>query len=115
MRTSFVKNGLVMVVIVLFIGVAVQPSIAINPISSDNEEDCSICPKVIKTHLVRLKEILLRFETLNTNGWFPGNIILCTFLYFLAFIVTFFAMLTNDFSLLIYLFELGREYDCGFS
>ena len=33
-----IKNGLVVGVILLFIGVTVQPSIAINPISSDNEE-----------------------------------------------------------------------------
>ena len=35
-----------MVVILLFIGIAVQPSIAVNPISSDNEDDCEICPSL---------------------------------------------------------------------
>jgi hypothetical protein len=33
-----IKNALVVGVILLFIGVAVQPSIAVNPFSSDNEE-----------------------------------------------------------------------------
>ena len=46
MRTCCVKNGLVVVVILLLVGVAVQPVIAVNPISTDNEGDCSICPKV---------------------------------------------------------------------
>ena len=38
MRTSVVKNGLVLVVIFLFVGVAVQPSIADVSIESDNSE-----------------------------------------------------------------------------
>ena len=41
MKTSCVKNGLAVGVILLFIGVAVQPAIAVNPISSDNEENCN--------------------------------------------------------------------------
>ena len=41
MRTSFVKNGLVMVVILLFIGVAVQPSIA----TVQQEEEINTKPK----------------------------------------------------------------------
>jgi hypothetical protein len=57
-----IKNGLVVGVILLFIGVAVQPSIADNPISSDNVEDCSICPKVSTRLIVRLKSIFDRFE-----------------------------------------------------
>jgi hypothetical protein len=60
-----IKNALVVGVILLFVGVAVQPSIAVNPISSDNEEDCNICPKVSKTHLVRLKSLINRVETLD--------------------------------------------------
>ena len=55
-------KGLVVSVILLFIGVAVQPSIAINPVSSDNEEDCDICPKVSNLHIVRLKSLINRFE-----------------------------------------------------
>ena len=62
-----IKNGLVMVVILLFMGVAVQPAIAVNPISTDNEEDCSICPKVSKQHLVRLRSLINRVETLNNK------------------------------------------------
>ena len=40
MRTSYVKNALVMVVILLFIGVAVQPSIAtVQPEKIDGKPD----------------------------------------------------------------------------
>jgi hypothetical protein len=55
-----------MVVILLFVGVAVQPSIAINPISSDNEDDCSICPKVSKLkELGKYQELFDRITTLK--------------------------------------------------
>jgi len=67
MRTSCVKNGLVLGVILLFIGVVFQPSVAVNPISSDNEEDCDICPKVSNQHLVRLRSLIDKVETLNND------------------------------------------------
>ncbi len=67
MRTSCVKNGLVVAIVLLFIGVAVQPSIAVNPIPSDNEEDCDICPKSSSLHLVRLKSLINRVETLDNK------------------------------------------------
>ena len=68
MRTCCVKNGLVMVVILLFIGVAVQPSIAVNPNSSDNKDDCNLCAKkVSKPYLVLLKSLINRAETLNNK------------------------------------------------
>jgi len=60
------KNILIVVgITTLFLGLAIQPSIAVNPISSENEDDCSICPKVSKPHLVRLKRLLDRFEKYN--------------------------------------------------
>jgi len=51
----------------LFTGIAIQPAIAVNSISSDNEDDCSICPKVNKQHLVRLKSLINRVETLDNK------------------------------------------------
>ena len=64
-----IKNGLVMIVILMFIGVAVQPSIAVNPISSDNEEDCIICPKVSNLQWVekhqRLFDKITTFTEIN--------------------------------------------------
>ena len=66
MKTCCVKNGLGVVVILLFIGVAVQPVIAVNPISSDNEEDCSVCPKVSKQQeLGKYQELFDRITTLG--------------------------------------------------
>jgi hypothetical protein len=67
MRTFCIKNVLVVGVILLFISIAFQPAIAVNPISSDNEEDCDICPKVSKTHLVRLKSLINRVETIKNK------------------------------------------------
>ena len=60
------KNILLAVgITILFLGVSINPAIAVNPKSSDNEEDCSICPKVSKLHLIGLKNLLNRVETLN--------------------------------------------------
>ena len=63
MRTYCLKNGLVVGVILLFIGIAIQPAIAVNPISTDNEDDCDICPKISNLHLVRLRSLINRVET----------------------------------------------------
>jgi hypothetical protein len=52
---------------ILFLGISIQSAIAVNPNSTNNEEDCSICLKVSKTHLVRLKRLLNRLETLNNK------------------------------------------------
>ena len=69
MRTSFGKNGLAVGVILLFIGVTVQPAIAVNPISSDNEENCNICPKISKLQLVEkyqeLSDSITTFTEMN--------------------------------------------------
>ena len=52
---------------ILFLGLSINPTIAVNPISSDNEEDCDICPKVSKTHLVRFRSLINRVETLDNK------------------------------------------------
>lgn len=63
------RNGLAVAVILLFIGVGIQPAIAKLSIitTSDNEDDCNLCPKVSNQHLVRLKSLISRLETLNTK------------------------------------------------
>jgi len=141
-----IKNGLIVGVILLFIGVTVQPAIAVNPISTDNDEDCEICPKVKKTHLVRLKSLINRVETINnkfsviskhnpeieekyqellsydyendnTNGWYPGNIFICIFLWyplvFIAFMLFMWPGMGWQFSDLLYsVNELGIYLNC---
>ena len=43
------KNILLAVgITILFLGLVVQPVFAVNPISSDKEEACNICPKISK-------------------------------------------------------------------
>jgi len=113
MKERIFSKGLVVGVILLFIGISVQPALAINTISSDNEEDCSICLKVGKLQDVRLKRLLDRFETLNTNGWFFGKIPLCLFLWFMVWLAMMFFFLTNDIELLDYFMDAYYdEYDC---
>ena len=53
---------LVVGVIVIFIGVGIQPAFAVNIISTDNEEDCSICLPVNRLQVVRFKSLLNRLE-----------------------------------------------------
>ena len=57
MRSSCIKNVLVVAVILLFVGVCVQPAFAINPNLSDSEDDCDICLKVSNLNLVRLENL----------------------------------------------------------
>jgi hypothetical protein len=66
MRTFCVKNGLVVAVVLLFVGISIKPAIAVNPISTDTENDCSICPKVSKLQLVRLKSLIEKLK-INDN------------------------------------------------
>ena len=61
------KNILTVVgITILFLGISINPAVAVNPINSDNEEDCSICPKISSLHLVRLKSFIDRLE-INDN------------------------------------------------
>ncbi len=53
--------------VILFICISIQPAIAVNPNSIDSEDDCDICPKVSSLHLVRLKSLINRVETLNNK------------------------------------------------
>ncbi len=62
------KNILIAVgITILFLGVSINPAIAVNPISSDNEEDCDICPKVSNLQAVRLKSLINRVKTFNNK------------------------------------------------
>ena len=57
------KNILTVIgITALFLGLAIQPSIAITPTSSEGEDDCNLCPKVSSLHLVGLKSLLNRME-----------------------------------------------------
>ncbi|UCF49412.1 MAG: hypothetical protein JSU91_06610 [Thermoplasmatales archaeon] len=53
---------LVVGVIVLFIGIGVQPAFAVTKDISDSDDDCDICPKVSKSHLLLIKSFLKRLE-----------------------------------------------------
>ena len=63
-KSSLLSKTLVVAVIVLFIGVGIQPALADVSYTtvSDSDEDCNLCPKVSNLHLVRLKSLLYRLE-----------------------------------------------------
>ena len=67
MKERMLSKGLAVGVILLFIGISIQPAIAVNPISIDSEEDCDICPSVSKKHMIGLKSLINRGETLNNK------------------------------------------------
>ena len=61
------KNILTVVgITILFLGLSINPAIAVNHISSDNADDCNICPKVSKLQGVeKYKELSDRITTLK--------------------------------------------------
>ena len=67
MQNNMFRKGVVLAVIFLFVGIAIQPTIAVNPISYKGEEDCNICPKVSNLHLIDLKNLIKRLEILNNK------------------------------------------------
>jgi len=40
------SKGLAITTILLFLGLAIQPSIAVQPNTSDSDDDCDICPAI---------------------------------------------------------------------
>jgi len=69
-KKSVIYKYLVVGVIVLFIGVGIQPAIANNVSiskASKSEEDCDICPKVSKSHILILKNLISRLEKYDTQ------------------------------------------------
>ena len=60
------KIPLVVGITILFLGVGIQPAIAVIPKISDGEDYCDICPKKIsKSHLVLIESLLNRLENYN--------------------------------------------------
>jgi hypothetical protein len=60
---------LIVGVIVIFIGVGVQPAVAVDVKNyiSKNEKECDICPKVSKSHIVLVDSLLNRMEKYDTQ------------------------------------------------
>ena len=47
---------------ILFLGLAINPAVAVNPISSDSNDDCEICPKVSNLDRITiLKEVSKKY------------------------------------------------------
>ena len=57
---DLLSKTLVVGVIVLFIGVGIQPAFAVTPDTSDSVEDCNLCPKASKQQIDRLNNLLER-------------------------------------------------------
>ena len=65
MKQRKIGKALAVAVIILFMGVGIQPAIAtIEPKTSDNYEDCNLCTKkVSKQHLVLIESLLNTLDT----------------------------------------------------
>ena len=59
---AWLYKTLVVGVILLFVGVGIQPAFAVTPNSADSEDDCNLCPKVRKSHLDRLNSLKNRLK-----------------------------------------------------
>lgn len=67
MQNKKFRKGLVFAIIFLFIGITIQQTIAVNPMSSKGREDCNICPKLSNLHRMYLKNLSKRLEVLNNK------------------------------------------------
>ena len=68
MKLSFVVKILVFGIIVLFLGVSIQPAFAVNISKSfsNNEDECTLClQKISKSHIVLFYSLLNRLEKYN--------------------------------------------------
>ena len=67
--SSMVYKTLVVVIIVIFIGVGIQPAYTVNVSNhiSDSEDDCNLCPKVREQHLVLIKSLLNKTENYDSQ------------------------------------------------
>ena len=63
---SLLYKILVVGIIVLFIGVGIQPAIAVKPDTSEGEDDCNLCAKKLSiSHLVLIESLLNRLEKID--------------------------------------------------
>ena len=68
MKEKMLYKILVVAVIVLFVGMGVQPAVAVTPETTENDDDCDLCPKkVSKSHLVLIESLLNRIDKYDTQ------------------------------------------------
>jgi len=109
------KNILTVVgITILFLGLAIQPSIAtIHPKEIDVEPDVKDIRSILERFRVNRIEQLLDLtcdcENNNTTYWFFGQIITCMMLYIISFSVLF---LLNDKQLFYSIWNKGAEIYC---
>jgi len=51
MKEKIICKTLTVAVILLFLGLVIQPSVAVQLDTSENEEDCKLCPKISKQNI----------------------------------------------------------------
>jgi hypothetical protein len=64
MKEKMLYKTLVVGVIALFLGVGIQPVVAVIPDTSDNKNDCNLCPKVSKHQNERMVERVNHLSTI---------------------------------------------------
>jgi len=75
---DLLSKTLVVGIIVLFIGVGIQPAFAVTPDISDSEDDCNLCAKkVSKQHIDRIINLIDRIEKYDNqlsiiSKYYPG-------------------------------------------
>lgn len=67
MRTSCINNSLAVAIILLFVGVGIQPAFAVTSNTTESEDDCDICSKASKQYIDRLTTLLDRLEKHNNQ------------------------------------------------
>ena len=67
MKQRTICKTLAVAVILLFIGVSVNPAIAVKSDSTDSDDDCDLCPKVSNQQIYKLKSIESEFKIQNNK------------------------------------------------
>jgi len=66
MKVRMLNKGLAIAVIILFVGVGIQPAYAINSDASEIDDDCNLCLKVNKQFVFKIKSLICKIEV-NRN------------------------------------------------
>jgi hypothetical protein len=67
MKQRIIGKALAVAVILLFVGLGIQPAIATLEPEQPVNDDCDICPKVSKSHIIILKNLISRLEKYGTQ------------------------------------------------
>ena len=110
MKERILYKSLVVGIVILFVGMWIQPVIAVTPDTVDNEDDCDLCPSIDNKNSICnfLERILNRFN--RRYGWTSDLLDLFGHLQILGYILEYIYYFNFAFGMLI--FYKGVDLGC---